>query len=36
LTCLFSSLFVVASMGPRYIYKEMLDISPIACISMNH
>jgi hypothetical protein len=29
---------VVTSMGPRYAYKDMLDIvvSPIACVSMNH
>jgi hypothetical protein len=34
----FASLIVVASMGPRYVYKDMLDnlVSPIACVSMNH
>jgi hypothetical protein len=38
LTCLFASLIVVASMGPRYVYKDMLDnlVSPITCVSMNH
>jgi hypothetical protein len=36
LTCFFASLIVVASMGPRYVYKDMLDnvVSPIACVSM--
>jgi hypothetical protein len=31
LTCFFASLIVVASMGPRYVYKDMLDnvVSPI-------
>jgi hypothetical protein len=31
-------LIVVASMRPRYIYKDMLDnvVSHIACVSMNH
>jgi hypothetical protein len=29
---------VVASMGPRCVYKDMLDnvVSHIACVSMNH
>jgi hypothetical protein len=38
LTCFFSSLFVVASMGPRYVYKDMLDnlVSLIGCVSINH
>jgi hypothetical protein len=38
LTYLFASLIVVASMGPRYVYKDMLDnlVSPFACVSMNH
>jgi hypothetical protein len=31
-------LIVIASMGPRYVYKDMLDnmVSPIVCVSMNH
>jgi hypothetical protein len=38
LTCFFASLIVVASMGPRYVYKDMLDneVSPITCVSINH
>jgi hypothetical protein len=38
LTCFFASLIVVASMGPRYVYKDMLDnlVSHTACVSMNH
>jgi hypothetical protein len=38
LTCFFASLIVVASMGPRYVYKDMLDdvVSSITCVSMNH
>jgi hypothetical protein len=37
-TCFFASLIVVAFMGPRYVYKDMLDnvVSPITCVSMNH
>jgi hypothetical protein len=37
-TRFFASLIVVASMGPRYVYKDMLDhlFSPIACVGMNH
>jgi hypothetical protein len=31
-------LIVVASMRPRYVYKDMLDdlVSLITCVSMNH
>jgi uncharacterized protein YjaG (DUF416 family) len=38
LTCFFASLIVVASMGPRYVYKDMLDnvVNHITCVSMNH
>jgi hypothetical protein len=38
LICFVAYLIVVASMGPRYIYNDMLDNvdSPIACVSMNH
>jgi hypothetical protein len=38
LTCFFASLILVASMGPRYVYKDMVDnvVSLIACVSMNH
>jgi hypothetical protein len=38
LTCFFAFFIVVASMGPRYDYKDMLDnvVGPIACGSMNH
>jgi hypothetical protein len=37
-TCFFASLIVVAFMGPRYVYKDMLDnvVSPITWVSMNH
>jgi hypothetical protein len=38
LTCFFASLIVVSSMGPIYVYKDMLDnvVSHISCVSMNH
>jgi hypothetical protein len=38
LTCFFASLIVVATIGPRYVYKDMLDdlVSLIICVSMNH
>jgi hypothetical protein len=38
LTCFFASLIVVASMGSRYVYKDMLDniVSLIVCVSMIH
>jgi hypothetical protein len=38
LTCFFASLIVVASMRPRYVYKDMLDdlVRPTTCVSMNH
>jgi hypothetical protein len=38
LTCFFASLIVVASMGLRYVYNDMLNnvISLIACVSMNY
>jgi hypothetical protein len=38
LTCFFAFLIVAASMGPRYVYKNMLDnvVSLITCVSMNH
>jgi hypothetical protein len=38
LTCFFASLIVVASMGLRYVYNDMLNnvVNLIACVSMNY